>query len=77
MRVSVIRWNSQETVKCPVGSTGYHPQYGRVRVLRADGWCRLVEVRSQGVVYRATGAVVSYPERVVLRLDVRELVGRC
>jgi len=74
--MTVIHWNFQETAKCPPGSTAYHPRYGLVRVLRADGWYRLVEVRSQGVVYGATGRAVSFPERVVLRMDVRELTHR-
>jgi hypothetical protein len=73
--MTIVHWNSQETMKCPPGSTGYHRRYGLVRVLRADGWYRVVEVRGQGVVYSATGAAVSFPERVVMRLDVRELVG--
>lgn len=71
--MSVIAWNSHETVKCPAGSTAWHPRYGHVRVLKARGWSRLIEVRAEGVILSSSGQAVSYPERRSLTVDVREL----
>lgn len=71
--MSVIAWNSHETVKCPAGSTAWHPRYGSVRVLKARGWSRLIEVRAEGVILSSSGHAVSYPERRSLTVDVREL----
>jgi hypothetical protein len=39
----IIRWNSHETVKCPVGSLASHRRWGRVRILSSSGWNRLIE----------------------------------
>jgi hypothetical protein len=71
--MSVIAWNSHETVKCPAGSAAWHPRFGSVRVLKARGWSRLIEVRAQGVILSSSGEAVCYPERRSLTVDVREL----
>jgi hypothetical protein len=71
--MTVIAWNSHETVKCPAGSTAWHPRYGHVRVLKARGWSRLIEVRAEGVILSSSGQAVSFPERRSLTVDVREL----
>ena len=71
--MTVIAWNSHETVKCPAGSTAWHPRYGSVRVLKARGWSRLIEVRAEGVILSSSGQAVSFPERRSLTVDVREL----
>lgn len=71
--MTVIAWNSHETVKCPAGSSAWHPRYGHVRVLKARGWSRLIEVRAEGVILSSSGQAVSYPERRSLTVDVREL----
>jgi hypothetical protein len=71
--MSVIAWNSHETVKCPPGTLAWHAQHGRVRVLKADGWKRLVEVRADARIVAASGAPVVFPERRLLLVDVREL----
>jgi hypothetical protein len=39
----IIRWNSHETVKCPVGALASHRHWGRVRILSSSGWNRLIE----------------------------------
>lgn len=72
-RMSVVVWNSHETVKCPAGTFGWHPRHGHVRVLKADGWKRLVEIRVEGVIVASSGAPVTYPERRLRIVDVREL----
>lgn len=71
--MTVIAWNSHETVKCPPGSAAWHPRYGHVRVLKSRGWSRLIEVRAEGVILSSSGQAVSYPERRSLTVDVREL----
>jgi hypothetical protein len=71
--MNVVVWKSHETVKCPPGTEGWHPQHGRVRVLKADGWKRLVEIRAQGAIIATSGAEVVFPERRLLIVDVREL----
>lgn len=71
--MNVIAWNSHETVKCPAGGSAWHPRYGHVRVLKARGWTRLIEVRAEGVILSSSGQAVSYPERRSLTVDVREL----
>lgn len=71
--MTVIVWNSHESVKCPAGTYGWHPALGRVRVVRADGWRRLVEVRAEGAIVASSGARVTFPERRLQFVDVREL----
>ena len=39
----IIRWNSHEFVKCPVGALASHRRWGMVRILSSSGWNRLVE----------------------------------
>jgi hypothetical protein len=71
--MNVVHWNSHETVKCPAGTFGWHPLHGRVRVLRADGWKRLVEIRAENVILASSGAPITFPERRLQIVDVREL----
>jgi hypothetical protein len=71
--MNVVRWNSHETVKCPAGTFGWHPSHGRVRVLKADGWKRLVEIRSESMILASSGAPITFPERRLQLVDVREL----
>lgn len=69
----VIVWNSHETVKCPAGSVAHHPRYGRVRVVRAIGWQRLVEAHRYTRWTTPYGATITFPERFSASVDVREL----
>lgn len=71
--MNVVVWNSHESVKCPAGTWGWHPTLGRVRVVRADGWRRLVEARAENAIVASSGAVVTFPERRLQYVDVREL----
>lgn len=71
--MTVIVWNSHESVKCPVGTYGWHHELGRVRIVRADGWRRLVEARAEGAIVASSGARVTFPERRLQFVDVREL----
>ncbi len=71
--MTVVVWNSHESVKCPAGTWGRHPSLGRVRIVRADGWRRLVEVRAEAAIVASSGAVVTFPERRLQFVDVREL----
>lgn len=70
---TIIRWNSHETVKCPAGSTAHHPRYGRVKVLKATGWQRLVEAHRYARWTTPYGATVTFPERFSMLVDVRDL----
>jgi hypothetical protein len=69
----VIVWNSHETVKCPVGSLAQHPRWGRVKVVRATGWQRLVEAHRYSKWTTPYGATITFPERFSAFVDVREL----
>jgi hypothetical protein len=71
--VSVIPWNSHETVKCPPGSFARHPRWGRVRVVRAAGWHRLVEAERTSRWTTPYGSTITFPERFSAFVDVREL----
>lgn len=75
-RMNVIPWKSHETVKCPPGSYGWHPEHGAVRVLRANGWKRVIEVRAPRIAIAANGRRVEFPERRLISIDVRELATR-
>jgi hypothetical protein len=70
---TVIVWNSHETVKCPAGSTAHHPRYGRVKVLKANGWQRLVEAHRYSRWTTPYGSTLTFPERFSAFVDVREL----
>lgn len=70
---TVIVWNSHETVKCPPGSMAHHPRYGRVKVVKAAGWKRLVEAHRYSRWTTPYGSTVTYPERFSEFVDVREL----
>jgi hypothetical protein len=74
--MAVIAWNFAETRKCPPGTVAFHSSHGPVRVLRADGWMRVIEARMRGRLVTAGGDAVFYTERLVLRIDVRELSCR-
>jgi hypothetical protein len=70
--VGVIRWNSSELVKCPVGALARHDTYGWVTVVAAAGWTRTIEsYRYESC--RASGAMERTPRRVRHSVDVREL----
>lgn len=70
--MSVIHWNSNESVKCPAGALARHDEHGWVTVVAADGWTRIIEsYRYESC--RASGAVERTPRRVVHAVDVREL----
>jgi hypothetical protein len=71
--MTVIVWNSHETVKCPVGSLAQHPRYGRVKVVRASGWQRLVEAHRYARWTTPYGSTITFPERFSAFVDVREL----
>jgi hypothetical protein len=71
--MNVVHWNSHETVKCPAGTAAFHPRHGCVRVLKADGWKRLIEIRAEGMIRASSGAPVTFTERRLQIVDVREL----
>jgi len=73
---TVIVWNSHETVKCPAGSTAHHPRLGRVRVLQAHGWQRVIEAHRYTRWTTPYGSTLTFPERYSTTVDVRELRAR-
>lgn len=71
--MNVIQWNSHEFVKCPPGSSAYHPQHGEVRVLSAQGWQRAIQFLSRHPFDTSVGRV-HLPHGITTHVvDVREL----
>ena len=70
--MTVVYWNSHESVKCPAGALARHDVHGWVTVAGAQGWSRTIETYqyAAGDGTRATARAI---RRTVHVVDVREL----
>jgi len=70
--VTVVYWNSNESVKCPPGAVARHDVHGWVTVVGAEGWNRTIQTYQCGV-GDGTVATARAIRRIVHTVDVRDL----
>ena len=70
--MTVVYWNSNESVKCPAGAVARHDVHGWVTVVGAQGWSRTIQTY-QYAVGDGTRAAARAILSIVHTVDVREL----